>query len=143
MNTIHRIEAVLVRRFNKAAFSGSPPYEVCLETDEEQRWRVALRRLNAFSLRHSDTRIPARLFFDRHKNIYLERPLRWGNMPPEVYEPMVEALDRVNRKYKRTHTLIYKKISNEEAGIIVEQAAQVIARVHDFYITSGLVPPPI
>ena len=143
MNTIHRIEAVLVRRFNKAAFSGAPPYAVCLETDEEQHWRVALRRLNAFSLRHNDSRIPAHLFFDRHKNVYLERPLRWGNMPPEVYEPMVEALDRVNRKYKRTHTLIYKKISNEEASIIVEQAAQVIARVHDFYITSGLVPPPI
>lgn len=143
MNTIHRIEAVLVRRFNKAAFSGAPPYAVCLETDEEQLCRVALRRLNVFSLRHSDTRIPANLFFDRHKNIYLEHQLRWSEIPPNAYEPMVEALDLVNRKYKRTHTLIYKKISGEEASIIVEQAAQVIARVHDFYITSGLVPPPI
>ena len=143
MNTIRRIETVLVRRFNKAVFSGAPPYEVCLEADEQQRWRVALRRLNVFSLRHHNKSIPESLFFDRHKNVYLQRPLRWGEMPSEVFEPMVEALDRVNRKYKRTHTLIYKKISPEEAGIIVEQAAQVIARVHDFYITSGLVPPPI
>ena len=143
MNTIRRIETVLVRRFNATAFSGAPPYEVCLEADEEQHWRVVLRRLNVFSLRHSNNSIPESLFFDSHKNIYLQRPLRWGEMPPEVYEPMVEALDRVNRKYKRAHTLVYKKISPEEAGIIVEQAAQVIARVHDFYITSGLVPPPI
>lgn len=142
MNTIHRIEAVLVRRFNNTAFSGTPPYEVCLEADRQQRWRVALRRLNAFELRHGDQRLPEQLFFDRHKRIYLERPLRWGEMPPEVFEPMVDALDRVNRKYGRAHTLVYKKISAEEAGIIVEQAAQVIARTHDFYISSGLVPPP-
>lgn len=142
MNTIHRIEHLLVKRFNKTAFSGNPPYEVCVEPGSGQ-WRVALRRLNAFSLRHNHQSIPDRLFFDRHKNIYLERPLRWGEMPPEVYEPMVEALDRVNRKYKRTHTLVYKKISHEEAGIIVEQAAQVLARVHDLYRDSGLVPPPI
>ncbi|MBO7411851.1 MAG: hypothetical protein J6T92_08000 [Ottowia sp.] len=143
MNTIRRIETVLVRRFNAAAFSGARPYEVCLETDEEQHWHVAIRRLTPFSLRHSNRNIPEYLFFDRHKNVYLQRPLRWGQMPPEVYEPMVEALDRVNRKYKRTHTLVYKKISHEEAGIIVEQAAQVLARVHDLYRDSGLVPPPI
>lgn len=142
MNTIHRIESLLVRRFNETAFSGKPPYEVCVEPDSAQ-WRVALRRLNAFSLRHSNSSIPDRLFFDRHKNIYLERPLRWSEIPADAYEPMVDAIDRVNRKYKRAHTLVYKKISAEEAGIIVEQAAQVLARIHDFYVDSGLVPPPI
>ena len=144
MNTIHRIENILVRRFNAVAFSGKPPYAVCLEPDDEpHQWRVALRRLNAFSLRHSNKSIPESLFFDRHKNVYLEHPLRWSEIPPDAYEPMVEAIDRVNRKYKRAHTLVYKRISPEETGIIVEQAAQVIARLHDFYITSGLVPPPI
>ena len=143
MNTIERIAAILVRRFNKAAFSGDYPYEVCLEESSSGQWRVAIRRLNIFNLRHSDHSIPVYLFFDRHKNIYLPNPLHWGEIPPQIYNAMVEALDRVNRKYKRAHTLVYKKISPKEAGIIVEQAAQVLAREREFYVDSGLMPPPI
>ena len=141
MNTIARFEAALLNNFRAAEFSRKAPVQVCFERDARTHtWRVALRRLNAFSLHHRHPQVPQKLFFDRQKNVYVRCRPDLENAPPETRQDIARALRACGTKNTDLPAMFYKKISPQDAGIFVEQAAQLLARRWDACVASGLMP---
>ncbi len=131
MNTVAHFKSALLRRLEKAKASATAPLELCAERTQTRTWHIGARRLNPFWLHHNSPQTARHLFFDENKSIYLRcRVEKFDAALPDY----LAARGEKKRKY------IYRKINHTDADIIVEQAAQVLARRYEAYRDSGAMP---
>ena len=138
MNTVERLAAMLIRRFNAARLPERAPLAVCVERVPQRGWRVAARRLGAFKLHHENVPVAQKLFFDEYKNIYVPNALEKAPVPASGH--IARALLRTGCGSAKARAVFYKKISPADAGILLEQAAQLLARRYAAFHDSGVAP---
>ena len=142
MNTVARFEAALMEQFQRTGFPPHAPMQVCFERDAEQHaWHVVAKRLGAFSLHHRHPGVERHLFFDEQKNIYIRCRPNFHGFSQRAREVISSALRRCRAKNGSANgRIFYKKISPADAGIIVEQAAQLLALRWEAFRATGVVP---
>ena len=142
MNTVARFEAALIEQFQRTGFPSDAPMQVCFERDAERHaWHVVAKRLGAFSLYHRHPDVERHLFFDEQRNIYIRCRPNFHGFSQRAREVISRALRRCRAKNGGANgRIFYKKISPADAGIIVEQAAQLLALRWEAFRATGVVP---